>query len=394
LITLKIANATGINYVTIAIDIDVANELMSSFEDHYEILQTSLNKLIHNADDAELINTTFRSMHTIKGNASMMQVTPLVDYAHEVEEAISAMRSGYFSPTPTLCDLLLTSVDRLRDLHKKYLFNKEIAPINEVEIAKTFGAMANARTAEEVESLCKELIVLFAPDQTTDDSSDPTEDLKKDSGNSLTIENVSQHTDYLTLTEQQQEDLVLFRLLSLQVDEQNDFWHQRTDLLLYLSLRAAELSDKNLDKIQLVAAVYMHDAGMAFVPDNIVNKNNKLNAMETKKLQQHPVWGYNLVKRMTGWEEAAQMILEHHEHIDGEGYPYQKKGDELSEGAKLLAIVDAYYAMTNLRADRSHRRSIMRAISEINACIDTQFCSYWVSMFNEVIRAEVKAGNI
>ncbi|MGH1484864.1 MAG: HD domain-containing phosphohydrolase [Cellvibrionaceae bacterium] len=401
LLTLIIANATGISYVTIAIDIDVADELMSSFEDHYEILQTSLNKLIHNADDAELINTTFRSMHTVKGNAAMMQITPLVDYAHEVEEAISAMRSGYFAPTPTLCDLLLTAVDRLRDLHTKYLFNKEIAPINEKDIARTFGAMANARSAEEVDVLCKELISLFAPPEANpknnteeDNASAENESTKTVSISNIEKTTVSNHKDYLELSEQQQEDLILFRILSLQVDEQNDFWNQRTDLILYLALRTIELTDKALDKTQLVAAVYMHDAGMAFVPDNIVNKNNKLNAMETKKLQQHPVWGYNLLKRMAGWEDAAQIVLEHHERIDGEGYPYQKKGDELTEGAKLLAILDAYYAMTNLRADRSHRRSIMRAISEINACIDTQFCSYWVSLFNDVIRAEVKAGNI
>ena len=103
--------------------------------------------------------------------------------------------------------------------------------------------------------------------------------------NSFDKKRLSQHIDYLSLNEQQQEDLILFRILSLQVDEQNHFWNQRTDDLLYLSLKTAELSDRNLDKVQLVAAIYMHDTGMAFVPDNIVNKNNKLNAMETKKLQ-------------------------------------------------------------------------------------------------------------
>ena len=376
-------------YVTSAVDIDIANELMSSFEDHYDVLQVSLNKLIHNNDDDELINTTFRSMHTIKGNAAMMQVTPLVDYAHEIEEAISAMRSGYFEPTPTLCDLLLTAVDRLRDLHTKYLFNKDIAPIKEKEIAQAFGTMANARSAEEVESICAELVTLFGPEQANNDNNE-SEEIESP----IQKEHVGHHADYLSLSENQESDLLLFRILSLQVDEQNDFWHNRTDLILYLALRTLKLSDKVVDKAQLVAAVYMHDSGMAFLPDNLLNKNNKLNAMETKKLHQHPIWGYSLLKRMTGWEEASQMVLDHHERIDGDGYPYQKKADEINEGAKLIAILDAYYAMTNLRADRSHRRSIMRAISEINACIDTQFCGYWVKIFNEVIRQEVKAGNI
>lgn len=375
------------------IDDEIASELMSSFEDHYDTLQTSLNKLIHNSDDAELINVTFRSMHTVKGNAAMMQITPLVDYAHAVEEAISSMRSGYFNATPTLCDILLTSIDRLRDLHTKYLYNKDIAPIDEKSIADAFTSMANARSAEEVHNYCRQLITLFAPPQaapppeTADAAADNT-------ANTVDKDKLSAHSSYLDINTQQEEDLILFRILSLQVDEQNSFWSQRTDFIVYLALKTVALADKAIDTTQLIAAIYMHDAGMAFLPDDIVNKNSKLNTLETKKLQQHPIWAYSLLKRMEGWQGAAEIVLEHHERIDGEGYPYNKKGDELTEGAKLLAILDAYYAMTNLRADRSHRRSIMRAISEINACTDTQFCSYWVNIFNEVIRAEVKTGNI
>ena len=385
--------------MTFEIDDETADELMSSFEDHYDTLQTSLNRLIHNSDSPELINVTFRSIHTVKGNAAMVQVTPLVDYAHAVEETIASIRSGYFTTTPTLCDILLTSIDRLRDLHTKYLFNKEIAPINELAIAEAFTAMANARTPGEVEEYCQHLIKLFAPPQANETEaaetkSVETEETPTETRKPIERSSLNVHSNYLELTEKQHEDLILFRILSLQVDEQNSFWNQRTDLLLYLALKTVELSDKAIDKTQLVAAIYMHDSGMAFVSDTILNKNSKLNTMEAKKLQQHPIWGYSLLKRMEGWQEAAQIILEHHERIDGEGYPYGKIGVDLTEGSKLLAILNAYYAMTNLRADRSHRRSIMRAVSEINACTDTQFCSYWVSIFNEVVRAEVKTGNI
>ena len=370
-----------------SIDIESANELMSSFEDHYEVIQVSLNKLIHNAEDAELINSTFRSIHTVKGNTGMMQIMPLVDYAHAIEETMGAMRSGYFKATPKLCDLILTAVDRLRDLHAKYIFNKEIAPIDETGIATIFNAMAKARTAEEVESLGKELAQLFSPNSEEETESNSSE-------NGLKLASISHHDEYLDLSKEQAEDLLFFRSLALQTDEQNQFWHERTDLILYLVIKTAQLADRHIDLIQLVAGVYMHDIGMAFITDDIVNKKTRLNAMDAKKMQQHPIWGYNLLCRMDSWQTAADMVLQHHERIDGEGYPYRKKGDEICDGAKLLAIADAYYAMTNLRADRSHRRSIMRAISEVNACIDTQFDSYWVQVFNQVIRSEVKSGEI
>jgi chemotaxis protein histidine kinase CheA len=377
--------------VNVSVDIYLAKELMSSYEDHNEILQESLSKLSHNTDDAELINTAFRSMHTIKGNAAMMEVTPIVDYTHEIEEVISAMRSGYFTATPLLCDLILTAVDRLKDLHNKYLFNKDITPIPEKDIAQCFGDMAKARKSEEIEAHCLALRKLFYPDQNIEEESSQENSII----DQLDLSTVGNHQDYLSLTEEQKEDLLFFRILAHQVDAQNHFWDKRTDLQLYLAIKANELSEeKKIDLAQLVAAVYMHDSGMAFVADAIVNKNAKLNPMETRKLQQHPVWSYNLLKRMQGWNEAAEIVVQHHERIDGEGYPYQLTGDKLTEGAKLLAILDAYYAMTHLRADRSHRRSIMRAISEINACIDTQFCGYWVGVFNQVLRLEVKAGNI
>jgi HD-GYP domain-containing protein (c-di-GMP phosphodiesterase class II) len=373
------------------IDSETADDLISSFDDHYEILQISLNKMMHNTDDVDLINTAFRSIHSIKGNAAMVALEPIINYAHAVEEAMGSMRAGHFTASQTLCELLLTSVDRLRDLHGKYLFNKETVNIDEKGIAEAFTAIANARSAEEIDSLCQGLHNLFTPQKVSESAN---EDFSAGKGSPISLEGLGQHADYLSISGQQAEDLIFFRILSLQVDAQNNFWDKRTDILLFLALKTASLSNKELDKAQLAAAIYVHDIGMAFVSDDIVNKKARLNTLETKLLQQHSVWSYNLLKRMLGWEAASEMVLSHHERIDGDGYPYKKAGNNIPEGAKLIAIVDVYYAMTHLRADRSHRRSILRAISEINACIDTQFCRYWVELFNQVIREEVKKGTI
>lgn len=370
------------------IDQETASELISSFEDHYETIQYSLNKLSHNTEDSDLINTVFRSIHTIKGNAAMAQVSPLVDYTHAIEETISSIRAEYFSPTAELCDLILTSIDRLKDLHLVYLEGKK-STIPEAEIISLFSAIANVRNPSEIQKYTAKLTQLFYPEKKQNEKVTSI-----NINSEVSIGQIADHNSYLSVTEKQQEDLLLFRILSLQVDDQNHFWHKRTDQLMYLAIRMTELSGKAIDKIQLAAAIYMHDVGMAFLSESVVNKNTKLNPLETKKLHQHPVWGYNLLVRMPPWRHAAQIILEHHEHIDGSGYPYQTAGDKLTEEAKIISILDAYYAMTNLRADRSHRRSMLRAISEINACIDTQFDEYWVEVFNQTIRIEVKAGNI
>lgn len=366
-----------------------ANELMSSFEDHYDVIQNALNHLIHNNDDLDLINSIFRSIHTVKGNAAMMQVNPLVVYVHGIEDTITAMRSGHFRATPILCDLILTAMDRLKDLHIKYLFEKEITPFDEDAIARLFNEIAVANNSTEVDALCEELKSVFSPPEPSQNEVNPND---TNSVLSIDFNNIADPARFLTLTDQQCNDLRTFREFSLRVDEQNHYWRERTDLIAYLGLVTASTSDTPLDLVQLLAAIYMHDVGMAFVPEEVVNKTTRLNPMETKKLHHHPVWGFELLSRMSGWGEAAEIVLQHHERMDGQGYPNGLAGDDIHMGAKILAILDAYYAMTHLRADRSHRRSVMRAISEVNACVDSQFDRDWVGVFNQVIRLEAKAG--
>ena len=138
----------------------------------------------------------------------------------------------------------------------------------------------------------------------------------------------------------------------------------------------------------------MHDIGMAFLPHELINKQAKLNSMEQKRLKKHVGWGYNMLSRMSSWQDAATMVLQHHEFEDGSGYPNEISGDDLCDGAKIIAILDAFYAMTNLRSDRNHRRSVLRAVSEINACTGAQFSSYWVELFNQLIKDEVKSGHL
>ena len=371
------------------IDSEIAEELLSSFEDHYDTIQTAVNKLSHNTSDTELVNMLFRSIHTIKGNASMAQVQPLVDFTHAIEETISSMRSGYFSATPKLCDIILTAVDRLKDLHQTYLCQKE-NNIAENDIIEHFNAISRAQSQDEIEQYLNKLSAIFYPDQNKENINCT----QINEARLITISNIADHASYLNVTEKQAEDLLLFRILALQVDEQNHFWHKRTDQVLRLGIQMLDLSNSAIDKVQFTAAVYMHDVGMAFISEDIVNKTAKLNPLEKKKLTQHPVWGYSLLVRMPPWRAAAKIVLEHHEHIDGSGYPYHIQGDKICDEAKIIAILDAYYAMTNLRADRSHRRSVLRAVSEINACSGTQFDSQWVECFNQVIRLEAKAGHI
>ncbi len=379
------------------IEPELANELITSFDEHYSTIQSVLEQLSHNSDDDQL-NNLFRSVHTIKGNAAMANCDPIVDYTHSLEEAISSMRAHRFEPNATICDVMLMAIDRLRDIHEKYLYDKKFDPIDEVRVAKTFEKMSQASNTEEASELCHELILLFTPGLEETGGKTVVDDIPAilpvtAEGSELDVSNVINHS-FLNLDEEQKADLTLLRSLALQTDQQCGFWQGRTDRIIYLALKMAKQSEKQIDTTQLIGAIYGHDIGMAFVPDNILNKGSKLTDHELNILKKHVTWSYGIVSRFARWQAAAEMIKQHHEREDGQGYPNQLMSKDLENGAQIIAILDAYYAMTHMRPDRPHRRSVLRSVSEINACSGTQFNEYWVNVFNEVIRNEVREGNI
>jgi HD-GYP domain-containing protein (c-di-GMP phosphodiesterase class II) len=93
---------------------------------------------------------------------------------------------------------------------------------------------------------------------------------------------------------------------------------------------------------------------------------------------------------MPGWTAAAEMVRQHHEMPCGSGYPEGLTGDAICPGAKILAIVDAFEAVTLKHSHRGQSRSLIRAIAEINAC-DDQFSAEWIEPFNRVIRRMVES---
>ena len=106
-------------------------------------------------------------------------------------------------------------------------------------------------------------------------------------------------------------------------------------------------------------------------------------------MRAHPNYAAGLLTRIPGWESAAQMVAQHHEMPDGEGYPTGVKEVSICEGAKLLSIVDAFESVMLKHINRGRNRSILRAIAEINAC-DNQFASEWIEPFNQVIHRSLE----
>ncbi len=173
-------------------------------------------------------------------------------------------------------------------------------------------------------------------------------------------------------------DLLFLISVALTVEERSDRWLNRTFNCLRLALKMNQLSGKRVDRTQLVAATLAHDFAMGFLPIDILDKKGKLSVKARNLMRTHISSASDLIHRMGKWPEAREMIQAHHEHVDGTGYPYQLNNDEICDGAKILAIVDAFTAQGS--------NNIMHGVMEVNRHCDTQFSSQWMVHFNTAIQ--------
>jgi HD-GYP domain-containing protein (c-di-GMP phosphodiesterase class II) len=115
-----------------------------------------------------------------------------------------------------------------------------------------------------------------------------------------------------------------------------------------------------------------HDIGKVIVRREILHKAGPLTLAELAEIQQHPAAGAALVWTIPSARRALPYVLFHHEHWDGCGYPSGLQGAEIPLEARLLALADAFDAMTS---PRPYRRALTheRALAEICSCAGTQF---------------------
>ncbi|MDB5056766.1 MAG: hypothetical protein JWO59_238, partial [Chloroflexi bacterium] len=108
----------------------------------------------------------------------------------------------------------------------------------------------------------------------------------------------------------------------------------------------------------ILAAARVHDIGKIGIPDAILHKAGRLTAEERAVMELHPVHGANLLKRYGDFARGVDIVLHHHEQMDGQGYPNKLHGAEIPFGARVIAVADSFDAMTS---DRPYRPGMMVA---------------------------------
>ena len=163
------------------------------------------------------------------------------------------------------------------------------------------------------------------------------------------------------LSERDRQTLLLTeRLLSI-IDAQDQYTGCHSKEMATLSLLFAEaLGLPGLERYAFWLAALLHDIGKIAVPQHILRKRGPLTAEEWQVMRQHVTISENIAQGLFSLEELSAAVASHHEQFDGGGYPRRLKGQEIPRLGRMLAIVDAYTAMT-------HGRPYHKALSEAEA---------------------------
>ncbi len=163
------------------------------------------------------------------------------------------------------------------------------------------------------------------------------------------------------------------KALANAIDAKDRYTHGHSTRVAILSRQIAKeagYSDEDCDQVYFAAL--LHDVGKIGVPDEVINKTGKLTNEEFQQIKQHPVLGYQILSSIKHSPNLSIGARYHHERYDGSGYPDGLSGTDIPEIARIIAVADAYDAMTS---NRSYRNALPQQVvrDEIAAGLGTQF---------------------
>ena len=186
-----------------------------------------------------------------------------------------------------------------------------------------------------------------------------------------------------------QEVLGMVYALAAAVDAKDHYTYGHSKKVAQSAIALAEALDLPPAKIATIRATAMlHDIGKIGIPDDTLTKPDTLNDEEWKLLRTHPLMGAQIIRHVPDLANCVPGIQHHHERWDGTGYPSGLKGENIPLDARILAIADAYAAMTSIRPYRK-AMSLKDAIEELKRSAGTQLDPKLTTVFVSITEASL-----
>lgn len=174
------------------------------------------------------------------------------------------------------------------------------------------------------------------------------------------------------------------------IDSKDRYTHGHSSRVADYSRAIAELSGMSEEDCEKVYySALLHDVGKIGIPDSIINKDGRLTDEEYEIIKTHPVIGEQILSSITEYPYLSIAAHHHHERYDGRGYPDKLKGEDIPEYARIVAVADAYDAMTSMR---SYRDAIpqQKVREEIIKCSGTQFDPKYAKYMQHLIDVDTE----
>jgi putative nucleotidyltransferase with HDIG domain len=149
------------------------------------------------------------------------------------------------------------------------------------------------------------------------------------------------------------------------IDAKSPFTYKHSaNVAMFAEALGAQLGMNAAAQVRLRRAGLLHDLGKVGISNRVLDKNGPLDATERLAVQQHPLFTWEILKRIGAFADFARSAASHHEKLDGSGYPWRVGGDDIDPSARILVVADIYEALTATRPYRSgmtpeHALSIM-----------------------------------
>lgn len=199
------------------------------------------------------------------------------------------------------------------------------------------------------------------------------------------------HYSYEAYRQLQTASQTTMETLAQAIDRRDAYTYRHSERVAQISEQIAKrLKLDAPDTETLVAAARVHDLGKIGIPSSILLKPGKLDPDERQQMEEHPRIGAEIIGGLPTYSHVRDLVAYHQERYDGKGYPYGLTGEQLPLGARILAVADAYEAMTS---DRPYRKALSNEIAtaELRKHRGTQFDPIVVDAFLSLLEEEPAA---
>ncbi len=345
------------------LDTDILVDLLTEVTELYEASEQTLIELELKPTDVELQRSLFRSIHTIKGDLGLVSFRPLLPLMQQVETLLDMLRNGSVHYSSTMSDLVLLTMDQVKS------FVSECQKTGQAEYNSTlFSQLCDAISVitpdntEQHEMLLNDAVVLL----------DPTKQNHASPSRASTLTH-SNGFDFHSLSEKMKEDIIFFRELSLALEKHRLGDSGRTQHMLELVLSLNEQCGLPIAPEQLMVACYLHRFGMGFVPTD-----------DEKLARAHVYKSAKLIEHYAHWNPAYNMIIQYKERVDGSGYPMGLHGEDIAQGASLIAIVDHFIDLSSQSSQEPFDsvQQMKKALVMVNRKHKAEHCPQWLAALN------------